>query len=134
MASSGTWREIPSLEIYLNRLKRGELDSESINSSQTTERAQTKQEWLQAWTSTWCGRSDIIEPGYFEGDWGSGDVDGWYLAELPWSPDSSQSIDVMKLIPCNVCDDGELADLENCENCDREGTIWMRLEDTGWNR
>lgn len=137
MAFSGAWREIPEFKNLFEQAEAWKArfgiykfipdNGEGVDETGVVASLDEHLVWTLKALDT-----DVIEPGYFEGDWGSGGVDGWYLAELPWSSDNSQSIDAMTIIPCNVCEDGERADLEDCENCDGEGTIWMRLEDTGW--
>jgi hypothetical protein len=76
--------------------------------------------------------TDFIEPGKFDGFGSSGGVEGWYLAKKPWSEGNRPTIEALKFVDCLDCGNGEVNDPDECETCDYEGTIWMRLEDTGW--
>jgi hypothetical protein len=83
-------------------------------------------------TYSWSLKSwdtDFIEAGKSEGFGSSGSVEGWYLSKKPWSDSNKPTLEALKLLDCG---NGELNDPDECETCECEGTIWMRLEDKGW--
>jgi hypothetical protein len=137
MAYEGNWREISEFlewyeaaETWKKEFGVFEYIEADENGKDPTGRSSSYDEkyvWtLQSWDT------DFIEPGRGEGFGSSGGVEGWYISKEPWTETNKPTIEALKIISCITCGEGELADPEDCETCDYEGTIWMRLEDTGW--
>lgn len=137
MAFIGNWREIPEFVQWYETAERWrsefgvfefiQADPEGLDPTGKVSEYEEHFVWsLKSWDT------DFIEPGRFEGFSPRGGVEGWYLSKEPWTDNNRPTIEAQIIVSCPVCGDGELSDPEDCETCEYEGTIWMRLEDTGW--
>lgn len=137
MAYQGDWRTVPEFKAWVDQAEAWKkefgvykfvwADGDGLDAEGETKGLGSDRVWtLKSLDIDW------IVPGKFEGDWGSGGVTGWFLAEKPWNESNKFDLPAMKVIACVVCGNGEISDSDDCEACEYEGTIWMRLEDTGW--
>lgn len=63
------------------------------------------------------------------GDWNSGGIDGWYISSKPWLGEKKFLLELLKEIDCPTCENGETSDSGDCDDCETDGTVWLRLED-----
>ena len=82
------------------------------------------------WTLSDSGNGQVINPGFAEGDWGSGGVLGWYLASVPWD-DEDQEYYFAQQFECPNCKGESLDDCSMGEPCE-EGFVFMYLDQTNF--
>lgn len=84
------------------------------------------------WTEQDGNGPDLILPEFRIGDWGTGGVQGWFIAKISRPAGFNQEFESMKELTCPVCEDGDVSEPDDCGNCDGEGLIWLRLSETGF--
>jgi len=84
------------------------------------------------WTEQEGNGPDVIVPEVLLGDWGSGGVQGWFVGTEMRQRNTRLNVQTMLEIDCQSCGNGELDDPSDCDACEEEGVVWLRLEDIGF--